>query len=145
MWMCVMVWKAPPLLLRVTATCQLIPLLPNQSVCPSRNFLGKNFMAQSHVIMTSLSVISSRSLVLASSWFLDLIRWLFISFMLSMACWTLENSKKNSINQINDQLLVTALVKISIDITGMYWCSNYDFVLSKWFLYRYLLCCFNLI
>ena len=62
-----------------TEMCQFKPLLANQSVWPSRYFLGDIFIAQSDVISSCPSFNPPTKSSLLSSWFLDFLIWQCVS------------------------------------------------------------------
>jgi len=72
--------------LNATLICQGMPHFPNQSLWLFRNFLGRNFIAQSITTNTACASRFSRISCLAASWFIARRRWAFQASILWIDC-----------------------------------------------------------
>ena len=88
-----------------------MPLFPNQSVWVSRYFSGKNFIAQSWVIRTSLKFNSCSTSMRHLSCWRTRSWWAFQVWMACTACWQeyIISSRSSS-----DRLLVLCLTEASM-------------------------------
>ena len=125
-WMNVIIFISPLLLLIATGTCHDIPLFPNQSDWLSRYLRGRYFIAQSSTkrMDEALRLLTMSSL--HSSWFTERNKW---AFQPSILCLAWEITKASSSFSLSEHLAVAnpSSISLTTDETSKQWSQ-----LSQW-------------